>query len=207
VNELPLTLERCRELHQQLVDGVPTAPDDFATTFLDPLIAWLTTRNPAIDPQFVNDAAERAIVAVIKNPGSYDPARRDLEPYLHMSAQADLRTLLAREKKHRQGRRSLEAVELFQKAGNYTGREDDPSLGLLIEEEVLELEAEVPESVRQGLTQQEAQVLDLMLRGEFRTAAFAEVLGILDRPPKEQRRLVKQVKDRLKARIKRGRET
>jgi hypothetical protein len=201
MHELPLAL------HRRLVDRDPTAPDDFATAFLAPLIAWLSARNPTIDLQLVNDAAERALIAVIKNPHSYDPARGELEPYLRLSAQGDLRNLLAKEEKHHHGRRSLEAVELSPQAGKYTGREDDPALALLIAEEIQELEAQIPESVRQGLSQEDARVLALMLRGEYRTEVFAEVLGILDRPPQEQRRLVKQVKDRLKARIKRGRKT
>jgi hypothetical protein len=46
-------------------------------------------------------------------------------------------------------------------------------------------------------------VLELMLRRERRTAMYAAACGVADRPPKEQRRLVKQIKDRLLKRIER----
>ncbi|HYG82141.1 MAG TPA: hypothetical protein VD861_17205, partial [Pyrinomonadaceae bacterium] len=41
------------------------------------------------------------------------------------------------------------------------------------------------------------RVLALMIEGERETEAFAETLGVTERPPEEQRKLVKQVKDRI----------
>jgi hypothetical protein len=198
--------DRHQLLHQRLVDRDPTAPDDFADTFLEPLTAWLTEHNGAIHPDLVSEAAEEAILAVIRNPASYRPQDGTLESYLRMSAQADLRNLLRRETTHRSRHERLEIVELSAEGGKYTGREDDPGVGLMIEEELAILAREVPVSVREGLTEVEARVLELMLRGERRTAIYADTCGIADRPPEEQRHLVKQIKDRLHKRIERQRE-
>ena len=190
-------------LYQRLVDRDPTAPDDFADAFLGLLINWLTEHNPAIHPDLVNEAAEEAILALIHNPASYRPRDSELETYLRMSAQADLRNLLSRETRRRSRQGRLEVVELSPESGKYTGRDDDPSLALMIEEELASLAESVPDAIREGLTAVEAQVLALMLRRERRTAMYAEACGVADRPPEEQRRLVKQIKDRLLKRIER----
>jgi hypothetical protein len=190
-------------LHQRLVDRDPTAPDEFADTFLEPLTAWLAQHNRGIHSDLVSEAAEEAILAVIRNPASYHPGDSSLESYLRMSAQADLKNLLHRETTHRSRNERLGVVELSADGGEYIGREDDPALGLMIEEELAILSRRVPDSVREGLTEVEARVLELMLRGVRRTVAYADAAGVADRPPKEQRHVVKQIKDRLKKRIER----
>ncbi len=191
-------------LYQRLLERDPTATSDFAAHFLGPLIEWLSEHNRAIHPDLVNEAAEEAILAVIRHPASYHPAQSSLEAYLRMSAQADLRNLLSRETRHRKRNQRLEVVELSDAAGKYLGREDNPALGLLIEEELASLAEGVPDAVRAGLTEVESRVLELMLRRERRTAIYADACGIADRPLKEQRRLVKQIKDRLQKRLERG---
>jgi hypothetical protein len=195
--------DRHQQLHQRLVDRDPTAPDDFAVAFLVPLITWLTEHNHAIQPDFIDEAAGRAILAVIHNPASYHPRDSTLEAYLRMSAQADLRNLLSCEARHRSRHERMEVVELSAEGGKYLGRENDPALGLMIEEELASLPEAVPDSVRAGLTDVEARVLELMLCRERRTAIYADACDIADQSPEEQRRLVKQIKDRLQKRIER----
>jgi hypothetical protein len=135
-------------LHQRLVDRDPTAPDDLADAFLVPLIHWLTEHNAALHPDLINEAAEEAVLALIHNPASYRPQDSRLEAYLRMSAQADLRNLLRRETRGRGRRGRLEVVELSPESGKYIGREGDPSLALMIEEELASLAESVPDSVR-----------------------------------------------------------
>jgi hypothetical protein len=186
------------------VERDPVAPDDIAVTFLEPLMGWLANRNPSLHPDLIAEAAGEAIVTLIRNPAAYDPERGELEAYLRMSAQGDLRNILNRESRYRAGRTSLEVVEHSADAGNYLGREDDPSLPMQIEEQLAELAHAIPPSVREGLTEPEARVLELMLRGERKMDVFAEAYGVADRPREERRRVVKQVKDRLKKRLERA---
>jgi DNA-directed RNA polymerase specialized sigma24 family protein len=170
-------------------------------------VLWLGEHNPTIPEDIVAESAEDALLSLIRNPGSFQPEKGDLEPFLRMSAQGDLRNRLRKEARHRSGRESLESVELSDPDGKYLGRSDDPSLPLQIEEELLDRQRRVPPEVRDGLTGPESRVLDLMLLGERRTPAYAEILGIADRPAEEQRRTVKQVKDMLQKRIVRARGT
>jgi DNA-directed RNA polymerase specialized sigma24 family protein len=198
----PSLPEPHQQLHQRLVDGDPTAPADLLSTFLDPLLAWLTEHNhPRIHPDFIFEAAERALLDVIRNPTSYQPAKGSLEAYLRRAAEGDLRNLLRDEARHRHT--PLQVVELSDEDGKYLGEDDDPSFGLVLEEELVRLSESVSEDVRAGLSEEEARALELLLRQERRTRVYAEACGFADRPPEEQRRLVKQIKDRLKKRLER----
>src|SRR5262245_33044445 len=144
--------ESHQQLYQRLVDGDPTAPGDFAATFLEPLIEWLSQHNPSIDPDLTHEAAETAVLAVIRDPGSYHPWQSSLETYLRMSAQGDLKNLLRKETRHRRRHERLEIVELSDEGGKYTGQEEDPSFPLMLEEELARITREVPDAVRRGLT-------------------------------------------------------
>ncbi len=203
-DESELRADQGRDLCRRLRERDPVAPNDLAVAFLEPLVAWLAANNPAIPGDIVAEAAEDAILALIRSPDSYDPAKSDPWGYLRMSAQGDLRNVLRREKKHHAGRISLGTVEHSDSAGKYLGRDDDPSLPTRIEEELCGLGDGVPSSVRVGLTAAELRVLDLMLRGERRTVEYARAYGIADLAPQSQRRTIKQVKDKLKKRLERA---
>lgn len=201
------THEAGHDIFRRLLAGDPTASSDLAVGYLDPLIEWLTVqpRNRRLPSDFIVDAAGDAILALILKPGSYQPGKSNLESYLKMSSQGDLMNRLRREARHRRGRTPLEAVEHSDQAGKYLGRDDDPSHPLQVQEHLSGLADAVPSSVLAGLTDAEARVLELMLQGERKTSTYADAYGIGGRPPEEQRRIVKQVKDRLSKRLSRAR--
>jgi RNA polymerase sigma-70 factor (ECF subfamily) len=193
-------------LHQRLVEGDSTASSDLAGVFLDHLIDHLVQNNRKIPSDFCEQAAGDALIALFKNPRSFNPTRgRSLSAYLEMSAQGDLQNLLRQERRHHRRRQSLESVELSPQAGKYLGKEEDPSLPLQIEEEVESAKVQVLPAIGIGLTDGELRVLDLMLKGERRTSVFAQAYGISHLPKKEQKAEIKRVKDKLKNRLKRAR--
>src|SRR4051794_12860022 len=98
--------EAGRQIHRRLLESDPTASSDLAAVFLEPLIGWLDANNPSLHPHWVVEAAEDAILSLIRDPNSYHPQESDLESYLRMSAQGDLRNLLHRESRHHAGRKS-----------------------------------------------------------------------------------------------------
>jgi RNA polymerase sigma factor (sigma-70 family) len=194
-------------LHRRLLEGDPTATADLAAAFLDPLVAWLTKKNRAkVAEDLCNEAAEDALIALMKSPTSYSPARMGLWSYLRMSAQGDLQNILRRESRRRRNETTLGAVELSPQAGKYLGREDDPALRLKIQEETATANQAVT-PLLDGLTEGEARALDLILQGERKTAVFAQALGIGHLPKEEQKTQVKRVKDKLQKRLQRGRST
>jgi RNA polymerase sigma-70 factor (ECF subfamily) len=196
------TQEEALRLYQRLLDADPTAPSDLAAAYLEPLVLWLNEHNRGVAPEFCIEAAEDAVLALIRRPDAYRPDRLGLEAYLRMAAQGDLRNLLRGERRHHRHREPWEVVELSPGGGKYSWQED-PSLPLQIAEEQRAAQS-VPDSVREGLSEPETRVLELMLRGERKTSAYAAAYGIGHLPVEEQRREVKRVKDRLKKRWERA---
>jgi RNA polymerase sigma-70 factor (ECF subfamily) len=185
----------------------PTARSDFAVAYLDWLADWLIHTNPRADPHDCNTAAEDAVLDLLKHPERYQPDRGRLDAYLCMAAARDLSNLWRKEGRHRRRRADLEVVELSPREGKYLQSEaDDPARRLEEAEDAAELGAALASAVAEGLTSEEACVLDLWRSGERKGSVFAAALGLSRRPIDEQRREVKQVKDRLKKRMQRARE-
>jgi hypothetical protein len=197
-------------LHRRLLDGDPTATADLAKQYLAVLIRWLAKRNDkSIFPQLIEEAAEDSLLSLMKNPKSFVPARsrarQPLFAYLCWSAQGDLQNILQREGRQTEGQRSLDSVEQSPEAWKYLGSREDPSLVLQIREELERGQQTILAPARDGLSKEEQQAMDLMLRGERKTAVFARVLNIEHLSKPEQRDEVNRVKDKLKHRIKRNR--
>jgi DNA-directed RNA polymerase specialized sigma subunit len=195
-------------LHRRLVDGDHVAPADLATTYLVPLIASLVKSNSRRVPrEFIEEAAHVALMCLAKSPEKFDASQNraalPLFAHLRRVAQRDVQNILRREKRHWRRRVSMEAVELPEFAGKYLGRNDDPSEPLQLREEAEKADGQILRFVREGLNDGERQVLELMLQGERKTAAFARVLGIEQLSKEEQKAKVKRVKDKLKKRIER----
>lgn len=153
-------------------------------------------------------AAEDAILALIRNPASYNPKRQSLEAYLRISADGDLKNILRAEQRHAKRRANLDAVEHSTTMGKYLGDDSgDPALIVDAQESVRERLAArllMSDGVQNGLSGAEIGALELMQNGERRTERYAGVLGIAYLPPSDQRREVKRVKDRLSKRLSRA---
>ena len=200
--------EEALALHRRLLDGDVVAPSELAVAYLDWLADWVIAHNRGIDPALCETAAEDAILALIRNPSSYDPERAPLEGYLRISAQGDLKNALKREGRHRDRQAALEVVELSPEMRKYVHDGDADPARIV---ELRELQAErmdgvgrVPASVLDGLSPGEQEVLELMRIKERKTEIFARALGIAHLPAAEQRREVKRVKDRLSKRLERA---
>lgn len=191
-------------LHQRLLRDDPVAWNDVAWAYLDHLIAWLAPRNLSVPEDLRVTAAEDAVMSLCKRPASYDPARGELFPFLCMAAQRDLQNLLQKEKRH-QGAVSLESVEQSPQAGKYLGKEDDSCLKLYREDDPNDGHDPLIAAFLASASAEERRVLELMLDGERDSSVFAAALGLGDLPVQEQRLRVKQLKDRIKARLRRER--
>ncbi|WP_020469390.1 hypothetical protein [Zavarzinella formosa] len=198
------TREMGMAFYLRLVSGDPTAANDYVPRYLN----WLTTvlRNRSgrhVDPDLIHTAVSDAIMSYLNNPTSFDPLQRDLGGWLLFTAGRDLRNLMAREARHHRNRE--ESVELAEAAGNHG--ESEEALDNLVREETINEGRVLMVQLTRDWTEPERQCLHLQLSGERRTEIFAQALGFGDLPPDEQRRRVKQVKDRNNQRIIRWGET
>ena len=173
--------------------GDPDAGGAFVALVHAPLVAALSARHRRDDPDAVFTAVSDAVLAILKRPAAYDPAKSPLFRFLLMIAERRLRNSFAAEGRHRRGRIPWDAVELDASERNEE-EEDEP----------LSLDAPELRAVIDALSDAERQVFDLMRGGERRTAVYAAVLGIADCSADEQEVEVKRAKDRIKARLKRA---
>lgn len=193
----------CQEMHHALLRADPTAPSDFARAVLDPLAAWLRTRNAGASPDLCDEAAVQTVHAHLLRPEKYDTERgMSLWRYLQMAAQGDLLNLLHREKRHRHLPLNENDVVLTAPGGNARGRSASP-LQALCDAEDEQLRQKRLQALRTALTEPEQRVLDLLIAGERRTSLFAAALGLDHRSAAEQKAEVKRVKDRLMKRLRR----
>jgi hypothetical protein len=196
--------DTAQQLHGQLGTDDPVATSRFAEAFLDPLADWLRRSNPQVDPHLCDTAAIDLIISMLKRPEQYNPTRGPLDHYLRMAAQGDLRNLLEKEQRHAKRRADLSPVELLGGDRNVQYKEDfdDVESFYVGPSELLKV---VQEYVWRTFSLEEQRALQLLLDGERKTIAFAEALGIAHLTELEQRREVKQAKDRIKKRLQRAR--
>jgi RNA polymerase sigma-70 factor (ECF subfamily) len=197
--------EEEQSLHRRLCEQDALAPPYLCRVYLDPLVAWLRDRHRELEDDLVIMAAQDAVVGLIKNPHSYNPShpsRLDLFGYLRMAAEGDLRNLLRREQRHHRGRRSWNVVENADETGNNPGREEDPALGAERAEQQRAAAAFL-RNASAGWTEQERQLLELMIREETQTERIAPVLGVAHLPFEQQQKEVKRVRDRIIKRLQR----
>lgn len=178
-------------LHERLLAGDRLATGDICTTFLDPLLRFLTARHPRDDPHLLLTAINTALIDYLQRPTSYDPDRHaDLGAYLRMAASADRANL--RQSDYRR-ERHFQSVELVESERNHSS-EDGPLLRLYRAEEEDETRRLI-DDIADDPT--DAEIMWLLLEGVRATAAFAAVMGISHLFCDEQARLVKCAKDRL----------
>jgi RNA polymerase sigma-70 factor (ECF subfamily) len=195
-----VSAEAAVQIYRRLLAGEPDAPSDMIELFLEPLARALRARFPNVpDPNLVTDTVEDTLFNFVQQPARYQPEKGTLWNYLYMDALGDLNNAWKRENK-----RLAALVPFDPVAHDRAARNDeieaaverlapDPPPGGLT---MAQLRQEIPDP-------RDWAVFELMLEGERRTDVYAQVLGIAGQPVAEQRRLVKQVKDRLRLRLKR----
>lgn len=187
--------DKVAALFGRICTGDPLTQSDFIVAVLDPLAAHLRRWRRDADEHLCTSAAGEAVLALVRNPASYDPSRRGLIGFLCISAECDLRNALKKEQKHHINRDNSECVELAPDRGNISAGAgadeapfDDPRLA--------------PEIA--SFDEIERRVFGLMRAGARATAAYVPILGIGHLPADEQERAVRRVKDRILVRLKRA---
>jgi hypothetical protein len=189
------------KLHQRLLRGDYTASEEITEFYLAPLVKFITARNRTIDKEIIWDACTEALFNYLKNPSTFDPGLASLITFFQMAVKRDLLNLLRKTNKLQTV--PIENVALLEKVGNNSLEED-----FISKEEattkIIEFKQKRTQTIKSSATSDtEAKFMALMLEGEKKTAVYAELLGITGLPQADQKRLVKQHKDKLRLRIKR----
>lgn len=188
---------RLNAIHASLLAGSRTASLDLFEEALGPLQGFLRRNLSRLTEEQAYDLATDAILLVVSNPGCCDTGRSSLWSFLCRVARGDGIDLLRR--------RSREAAVLG-------GVIDDVEFWTSRAKEVFRgedaIDARRIMTVRGGRlarTEDEANVLTLILQEEKRTDAFALALGLEPGGP-ETERSVKKAKDSMLLRLKRLRD-
>jgi RNA polymerase sigma-70 factor (ECF subfamily) len=192
------------KIHERLLAGDRVASAELVDAVYEPLVERLQRAFPKVrDPALIRDAVTDALMAYIEIPGSYEPSRRDLLGYLEMAARGDLLNALARTRRRDQREIPVANVELQALDGNSSlnmsaGHHESKTADT---EGVVNLQAAVDTLFPEA---RDRELAALVVAGERSTRRFAEVLSLTHLAPDEQRRVVKQHKDRIKKRLRRS---
>jgi len=193
------------DLHRALLARDPTAPETIARAVLGPLAEHTERQFRHVSPDTVEQAALDAVWEYLKHPERCQATTGvRVVAYLRGVARKKVLDELRRERRRhtreeRWGQQTVgeaerEAVELRDAATTVEQDEDAAALQGRRTEVLGALDAET-----------DRRLLELKLSGERKTAAFAEVLAITHLPIAQQRKIVKQHKDRIDKIVRRAR--
>jgi len=195
--------EQLAELHQLLLAGDATAPAMLAEAVLDELTRRVESHSRRTrDPQLVADAVVDAVMDFVKAPERFDPSQMGILSFLEMAARRNLSNALV--SLRRQNMRILQAGAVALEESARNEKERRPLDALSRRERTRRMLDAIDAEQSKSFSPEEVAVLRLIADGERATDRYAEVLGLSDKPVVEQRRIVKQVKDRLMKRLKRS---
>lgn len=189
-------------LHRLLIAGDETATSRIAELFLPLLIAGLKREFATLsDRHLLETAVHDALLSYFAQPRQFDPDRLSLAAYLRMSARGDLINALKQYSIDAGRTAEIDVENQLRAPEQGIGGGMEPTLWAELPSSRSEIAELVVHLIRD---ETDRKVVDLMMEGVRDTAAFAKVLGIDSASQQQQRKIVKQHKDRIKKTIQRG---
>ena len=150
-----------------------------------------------MDEAFVKDAIADAVLAYIENPASFKTEKARLFSYLVLASIANLKTLLGKATRLSLREVSLD-VEHSGKSENYIVDVPDPNgLGEQRLVDIMYGKRVARQLFSEIVDPTERKLIGLVVDGVRETAEYAEVMRIGHLSSAEQKKAVKQAKDRL----------
>ncbi|MGK7933183.1 MAG: hypothetical protein AB4041_17370 [Microcystaceae cyanobacterium] len=185
-----------QKIHQKILDGHENAPSQLFCSFAEAIIQHLQYRYPNIhDDHLIYDAVTEAMQNYLKRPTTYQPNReKSLLNYLKMSAEGDLKNKLDKESRRRNREKTIQ--QSLESEICHSGKS---MLDTLADREQIESFEKI---LRQELSNLDWQLYQLIFQQEERaTVNYVELLNLEEKTEFEQRKLVKQHKDRIKKKV------
>lgn len=194
----PADTQRLLSLHRRLLDGDRVASEECAELLLEQLVGEVARKFPHTDIHLVSDGVTDALLDYWGKPFSFDLSRGvPLYRFLVQASKRNVSNLLRGEQRRKvreeKWAESLDekVVELCVPPGNPMQNEVP-----LQRQQLAKLAQAVEDPV-------DKKVFELRMKGERRTTEFAKVLGLTHLTVAEQRRQVKQAKDRIEKALQR----
>lgn len=191
--------EQLLMLHNRLVDGDRTVTEEIASILLSPITQAVARRFPRTDEQVIWDGVIDAIFDYFDKPHQFDLTRGvPLSGYIKSISEHKVMNLIRSETRLKEREARYEALNLRLSV------ELDPSAENIQKESLSEHKLQVRELFNLLDNPTDQKVLELKLRGERATKAYADVLGLSHLPKEAQRKEVKRVKDRIDKKLQRA---
>jgi hypothetical protein len=184
-------------LHHRLLTGDRVATEAVISALLTPLSQEIQRKYPRTDPHQVGEGVTDALLDYCERPATFDATRNvPLDRFLSQAAWCNVRDLLRGEKRRklREEKVAMFAEELVALPDSAANSEESRA------KQTVEQTADLMKTLDNPT---DRKILALKLAGERRTVEFAKVLGVEHLAPVDQRRAVKQAKDRIGVQLKR----
>ncbi|MEZ4593340.1 MAG: hypothetical protein R3D55_19670 [Chloroflexota bacterium] len=185
--------------HQEIIDGdSPTAFAQLSELALPHLITFLQKEFRQVEPHLHETAAIDSLLTYHQSPQKYNPDKLTLFAYLRMAARHDLLNALDKQNRQKRPLTNIDEPTIqAQLVAESDPEEDAFSLAAWLGSDTTSAEQTLLREFEATLTSTDRQFFLLMLNGVRNTEPYAEILQIAHTPIAEQRRTVKQAKDRL----------
>ena len=195
-----------KTLHERLLSGDPIVSEEFARKYLPVIRTHVAARahiHGVHDEDLINDATVEAVFSYIQHPEKFDSNMSSLLGYLKRAAERDLINLVQKDRRRRRGEELQEDVE-----ESILARKKSSEIERIAQGSEQEAISRIQRhrnlaQIAASSNQRDNALLRLMVEGERHTSKFAAILGVAALTIAEQRRIVKQHKDRLKVQMKR----
>jgi RNA polymerase sigma factor (sigma-70 family) len=193
--------EHLLTLHRRLLDGDPTASRDLFQALNGPLFSLLRQHGVALPREDVEEAASDALLELFAHPERYDLDQGTLLNFLVTIGKRRLiDRLRARKRRPQEISLSLVGEDVAQPAGETNQWAEAWS-------ETDELDPDLRELLQEVLPdERDRRMWELVCQGRTAVVEFAGLLGIADRPPDEQKAVVKRERERVVKRVRRRRQ-
>jgi DNA-directed RNA polymerase specialized sigma24 family protein len=199
------------ELHKKLLSGDRAAAEEILYLLIEPLQSELEQRFSAADEQLIATGVSDALLDYAARPDRAQVRRgsglrqvmngSELRQFLVSAAWRNVSNAYRGETR----RKKWEALAVSGAAQSVV--EEHTPLGILIQnEDVANQERLISRLMVMLPDPCDREILRLRLEGERKTEVFARAMGLSDLSLPEQRRLVKQAKDRIEKVLKRSKE-
>ncbi len=192
--------EAALALHRRLLERDPLAPEEASRLLLEPIVRQTQSRFPQLDDQLVADAVVQALLDYFDRPSRFQKGTgSELLGLLRNAAWRNAANLYraGRRRLAREGRWAVDIETARVAEGPFAGRLAEKEAQSERERRVAQLMALLPDKV-------DRKVFRMRLEGQRDTAAFARAIGVDHLPISQQRKLVKQRKDRIDKVMKRA---
>lgn len=190
-----------KERHERIFQDDSTAFAELSEFALPHLGHFLQTQFPEQESHQHEMVAIDTLLVYHAQPAKYNPEKLNLFAYLRMAARGDMLNAIDKQSRQNQRLHNLEDPLIQEQLPSQGILSDTGNLDEWLQTHTDYSRAGIIEKLSNELNNQDQEILLLMLDNVRNHEPYAKVLNIEHLPLPEQRKIIKQNKDRLQKRL------